>query len=102
MYAFVAERRLQRWFTGEKHIKIIKRPQSKGCGFHIVRARPCSRKRTNKPPAMRVVEIALALCKKTPKFDIILKVRQPINISKGVSKWIIVVYHIHHGIVSII
>ena len=68
----------------------------------FVRARPCSRKRTNKPPAMRVVEIALALCKKTPKFDIILKVRQPINISKGVSKWIIVVYHIHHGIVSII
>ena len=68
----------------------------------LVRARPCSRKRTNKPPAMRVVEIALALCKKTPKFDIILKVRQPINISKGVSKWIIVVYHIHHGIVSII
>lgn len=35
MYAFVAERRLQRWFTGEKHIKIIKRPQSKGCGFNI-------------------------------------------------------------------
>ena len=35
MYAFVAERRLQRWFTGEKHIKIIKRPQSRGCGFHI-------------------------------------------------------------------
>ena len=68
----------------------------------VVRARPCSRKRTNKPPAMRVVEIALALCKKPPKFDIILKVRQPINISKGVSKWIIVVYHIHHGIVSII
>ena len=32
----------------------------------IVRARPCSRKRTNKPPAMRVVEKALALCKKPP------------------------------------
>ena len=32
----------------------------------IVRARPCSRKRTNKPPAMRVVEIALALCEKPP------------------------------------
>ena len=37
----------------------------------FVRARPCSRKRTNKPPAMRVVEIALALCEKTPKIDII-------------------------------
>ena len=34
--------------------------------FCIVRARPCSRKRTNKPPAMRVVEIALALCEKPP------------------------------------
>ena len=32
----------------------------------VVRARPCSRKRTNKPPAMRVVEIALALCEKPP------------------------------------
>ena len=28
MYAFAVARRLQRWFTGEKHIKIIKRPQS--------------------------------------------------------------------------
>ena len=34
--------------------------------YLIVRARPCSRKRTNKPPAMRVVEIALALCEKPP------------------------------------
>jgi len=36
------------------------------CSLLFVRARPCSRKRTNKPPAMRVVEKALALCKKPP------------------------------------
>ena len=50
---------------------------------------------------MRVVEIALALCN-PKKIDIILKARQQINLSKGVSKWIIVVYHIYHGIVNII
>ena len=61
-------------FNAQSAIQSANNPISKcqnGTLKFFVRARPCSRKRTNKPPAMRVVEIALALCEKTPKIDII-------------------------------